>query len=116
MRRTGLLGVVVLLMGWLPLVALGVLAGIFFGWRVPVALAVWNGVMFARRKQSSTEVGKVRTTAEFVAFALLGAVVGGLLFGGVGLIVGLVFGFTMRLGEMPVTRGRSFNSLRRRAR
>jgi LytS/YehU family sensor histidine kinase len=116
MRRTGLFGVVVLCMGWLPLVALGVLAGIFFGWRVPVALALWNGVMFARRKQSSTEVGKLRATAEFVGLALLGAVVGGLLFGGIGVIVGLVLGFTMRLGEMSVTRGRSFNSLRRRAR
>src|SRR4051812_37409379 len=111
MRRVGLLGVVVLFMSWFPLVAVAVLAGIAFGWRVPVAFAAWFGFLVALSKVYSPNAGKARATAELVGIAFVGVVVGGLLFGGLGAIAGVALGFTMRLGYVPVTRGRSFSFL-----
>jgi hypothetical protein len=102
-----------LVAGWLflPPVALAVLAGVAFGWGVPVALALGFGFMLWSSARPKREVGKVRAAMEYAVAALLCAVVGGLLVGGLGAIFGFVLGFLARLPEP--TPGPSFRFLRR---
>jgi hypothetical protein len=108
------LGVLVLFMMWFPFVALAVLLGVAFGWQVPVAFVLGLGLMHAVEERPKKKVGKVRAAIEYVGLALLGAVVGGLLLGGLGAIGGFVLGFGARLPE--TTPGPSFRFLRRKPR
>jgi hypothetical protein len=112
MRRIGPLGVLVLFMSWFPLVAVAVLLGIAFGWQVPVAFALGLGIILVVTGRPERNVGTVRAAFEFAGLASLGAVVGGLLLGGVGAIFGFVLGFVARLPEP--TPGPSFRFLRRK--
>jgi hypothetical protein len=57
-------------------------------------------------RHQSKSVGTGRTLAGLFALALLGSIVGGLLFGGLGAIFGAAVGFVARLSEIPITRTR----------
>jgi hypothetical protein len=114
MKRIGPLRVLVVFMFWFPVVAVAVLLGVAFGWQVPVAFALGLGFMLVLEARPERKVGRVRAAMEFVGFALLGGVVGGLLLGGFGAIGGFVLGFTGRLSEVPITSGPSFRFLRRK--
>lgn len=56
------------------------------------SFAAFLGIMLARGAKPAKKVGKVGAAVGFGAFALLGAVLGGLLFGGVGAIGGFALG------------------------
>jgi hypothetical protein len=79
---------VVVFLTYLPLVAVGALTGYAFTWKIPVT------------------AGRIRTIAEVLLFGAAGSVVGGVMFGGLGVIYGFALGFAMRLAEVPVTRSR----------
>lgn len=111
MRQIGVLGVVVLFMVWFPWVALALLLGVAFGWQVPVAFALGLGFILVVGARPERKVGWVRAVMEYAGLALLGGVVGDLLFGGLGAIFGFTLGFTGRLPA--VTGGPSFRFLRR---
>jgi hypothetical protein len=102
------LAVLVVVLRWLPLVALAVLGGVFLGWRVPVVYAAVVAILVFRAKRPAREVGYVRSAVEFLFFAALGGVIGGLAFGGAAAIIGTAVGFIFRLAEVPLTGGRSF--------
>jgi len=107
MRRP--LSVIVLLLSWLPLVALAGFAAYAISWKVPIAFAALFAVFLYRGRRSRGRVagpGRVRTIAEVILFGLLGATFGGFLFGAFGVLIGFVLGFTMRLAEVPVVRSR----------
>jgi hypothetical protein len=114
MRRIGVLDVLVRIMFYFPVVAVAVLLGLAFGWQVPVAFALGLGFILVVAGRPSRNVGKLRAAMEYAGLALLCAVVGGLLFGGLGAIFGFVLGFGARLPEP--TPGPSFRFLRRRDR
>ena len=114
MRRISPLDVLVLFMSWFPFVAVAVLFGVAFGWQVPVAFALGLGLILVVEGRPKGNVGKVRAAMEYAGLALLGAVVGGLLLGGLGAIFGFVLGFGARLPE--TTPGPSFRFLRRKRR
>jgi uncharacterized membrane protein YedE/YeeE len=100
------LTVTVLVMMYLPLVAMMVSAGYVFGWEVPVAVLVFLGALWLRGRRRGDQPrspGRLRTVLELIVFALLGSVLGGLLFGGLGVVLGFAVGFVVRLGEVPVT-------------
>jgi hypothetical protein len=97
---------------WFPLVALAVLLGVAFGWQVPAAFALGLGFILVVASRPERKVGRVRAAMEYTGLALLGGIVGGLLFGGLGAIFGFVLGFTGRLPE--TTSGPSFRLLRRK--
>jgi hypothetical protein len=87
-------------------VALAVVVGYAISWKIPVAVGLGLGVLIFRGRRSSyraATVGTGRTVASLFALALLGATVGGLLFGGLGAIFGAAVGFALRLGEVPIT-------------
>jgi hypothetical protein len=89
---------------WLPLVAVAIAAGFAFGWVVPVAVGVYTGaLMVVLPRLANRNVGRFRTTLELIAFALLGSVLGGILFDGLGVILGFVLGFLLRLSSIPIT-------------
>jgi hypothetical protein len=113
MCRSGLVHVLVLFWLWLPAVAIAVLLGVAFGWQVPLAFALGCGFVAVIAARPERKVGEMQAAMEFIGLALLGGVVGGLLFGGLGAIFGFVLGFTARLSEVPVTRGPSFRFARR---
>jgi hypothetical protein len=103
------LAVVVLGLKYFPLVALAVVVGAAVSWKIPVALLVGFGLLLYRARRigyapRSSAIG--RTAAEFSFAALVGAIVGGLLFGGLGAIFGCAVGFTARLAEIPITLSR----------
>jgi integral membrane sensor domain MASE1 len=109
MRRPKPLTVTVLVMMYLPFVAVMAVVGYAFGWRFPVAAVVLLCVVWLRgrsRGYQPRSVGRVRTIVEVIAFSLLGCVVGGLLLGAFGVLLGFVFGVTLRLSEIPITRVR----------
>lgn len=114
MKRIGALDVLVMFLFCFPAVAVAVLLGVAFGWQVPVALALVPGFILVVAERFKRKVGKVRATMEFAGLALLGAFVGGLLFGGLGAIFGFVLGFVARLPE--TTPGPSFRFIRRKPR
>jgi hypothetical protein len=109
MRWPKPLTVTVLLMTYLPFVAVAAVVGYPFGWRFPVAVLVFLVVFWLRgrsRGYQPRSAGRVRTVVEVIAFSLLGCVVGGLLLGALGVLLGFVFGVTFRLSEIPITRVR----------
>jgi hypothetical protein len=92
----------------LPLLAAAVLAGVFLGWRVPAAYAIGMGFLVVRNRRPPPRGGRVRAIAEFVGFAIVGAVIGNLLFGGAGGIIGFALGIAFRLADVPIEGGRPF--------
>jgi len=97
-----------------PVVVVAVLLGVAFGWQVPVAFALGLGFIVVVAARPARSVGKLRAAMEYAGLALLCAVAGGLLFGGLGAIFGFVLGFGARLPE--TTPGPSFRFLRRNRR
>jgi hypothetical protein len=109
MRSKRPLAVAVIVMGYLPLVAFLAFVGYAVSWKIPAALLLWLGFMWYRARRTgfrTMPAGTIRTTSELLAFALLGSLVGGLLFGGLGVSFGFVVGFIGRFSEIPVTRRR----------
>jgi hypothetical protein len=100
------LRVTVVLFTYLPVVAVAVASGFAFGWRVPVAFAIVMALLIYRTRRTvrhTPAISRMRSLIEFLAFALVGSIIGGLLFGGVGVILGFAFGVTVRLSEVPIT-------------
>ena len=114
MRQMSPLDVLVRVMFYFPVVAVAVLLGVAFGWQLPVAFALGLGFIVVVAERPKKDVGKLRAVLEYAGLALLGALVGGLLFGGLGAIFGFVLGFGARLPE--TTAGPSFRFLRRKRR
>jgi hypothetical protein len=107
--RPKLLALVVVAMTYLPLVAVLALVGYAFGWKIPLVFLLPFAVVWVRGRRTGfrpTSEGRVRTTAELAAFSLLGSIVGGLLFGALGVFFGFCIGLMVRLSEVPVTRRR----------
>jgi hypothetical protein len=103
------LSVVVVFLTYLPLVAVGVLTGYAFTWKIPVAGLLFLGVPIYRQRrahQRRRAAGRIRTIAEVLLFGGAGSAVGGVMFGGLGVIYGFTLGFAMRLAEVPITRSR----------
>src|SRR5438046_1196190 len=103
------LALIVIVMSYLPLVAVLALVGYAFGWRFPTVLLVFLGVSWYRARRSTSRpvpVGRFRTIAEVLVFSLAGSIFGGLLFGALGVFAGFMFGFAMRLAEVPITPSR----------
>jgi hypothetical protein len=103
------LAAVVVGMKYFPFVALAVIVGVTVSWRIPVVILLGFGFLFYRARRTgyaprSLSIG--RTVAELFLAALVGAIVGGFLFGGLGGIFGCAVGFTVRLAEIPLTRTR----------
>jgi hypothetical protein len=88
---------------WLVILAVLVFLGVRFGWRVPVALIMVCALWVARMLTAPTDPGRLRTTIEFILFALIGMLIGIFVFGGVGGIVGFTMGVVVRLAEIPTT-------------
>jgi hypothetical protein len=102
------LAITVVVLQWLPLVALAVLGGVILRWQVPALFAVVVAILMFRSKRPVKAVGYLRSAVDFVSFAVLGGVIGGLALGGVAAIIGIAVGFIFRLAEVPLTSGRSF--------
>ena len=93
-------------MKYLPFVALAVLLGYGFGWQVPAVIALVMAILIHRGRRTGFQPhaeGSLRTLAELFGFALLGSIVGGTFFGGLGAIFGFVGGLIVRLMEIPIT-------------
>jgi hypothetical protein len=88
---------------WLLLVVLLVLVGVRFGWRVPVTMIAVLALAVLRLTTKPPNPGRVRTTVEFFAFALIGMALGVFAFGGAGGIFGFTAGVVVRLSEIPTT-------------
>jgi hypothetical protein len=87
---------------WLILlVALLVLMGLRFGWRVPVTMVAVGALFGLRLATQPRDPGRLRTTVEFIVFALIGMVLGIFVFGGPGGIFGFTMGVVARLAEIP---------------
>jgi hypothetical protein len=109
MRPSRKLAAVVMAMKYFPFIALAVVVGYAISWKIPVAFAVGLGFLVYRGRRSGyrpESVGTSRTLAGLFGIALLGAIIGGLLFGGLGAIFGAAVGFVLRLSEIPITRTR----------
>ena len=103
--RPLLIGVLVL--KYLPFVALAVLGTVILGWRFGLALAMLVcllPVYLRRAVRPVPQVSRRKATLEFVAFSLAGSVIGGVAFGPLGVMFGFVLGFTAGLAEVPITR------------
>jgi hypothetical protein len=103
------LGAAGLVLSYLPLIALLVILGFALGWGVPVAGALGLALLTraARRSTHAAEIGNARTIAGLFGVALVASVIGGVLFGGLGVIFGFAGGFAVRLGRIPITFHRS---------
>jgi len=98
------LSVVVLILQWLPLVALAAAAGFAFGWRVPVAFAAMLTALVVRAmRRRPARRSRVRTALDMALMTVLGGVIGGVLLGGVWALMGGVVGFTFALAEVPLS-------------
>ena len=100
----------VVLMTTAPFVAVLALVGYVFGWRFPLLGVSVPAFLWLRGRPQGYEaipVGRARTGGELIVFSLLGSLFAGVLFGGLGVIFGLVVGFALRLGEVPITRSRT---------
>ena len=102
----------ILIAMYLPLAAVLALVGYAFTWKIPLAFALFMGFMVLRFRlnPSRAPLGRARTIIELFACALLGALFAGVLFGGVGTLIGFAVGFSLRLGEIPITFPRSWQS------
>ena len=98
-RLVGVINVVTVVLAIVVLVILGML----FGWRIPVAVTTFYALWGLRLVTEPREPGRLRTTVEFVVFALVGMVLGAFAFGALGGIFGFTVGFVARLAEVPTT-------------
>jgi hypothetical protein len=80
-----------------------VVVGVLVGWRLSVALVAFWALWALRLHTAPPEPGRLRTTVEFILFALIGMALGALAFGGVGAIFGFTMGAVARLAEIPTT-------------
>jgi hypothetical protein len=106
MLRASGLAIAVTVMSYVPVVAALALVGYMLGWRIPLALLLTLAVLLYRGRRlggRAIAMGRARTACELLAFALIGALVGGALFGDLGVLFGLVVGFVGRLSEIPVS-------------
>src|SRR6266849_534999 len=105
-------GLVIAFVMYLPVAAVLALLGYAFTWKIPLASFVVVGfvVLRLRLNPSRAAVGRARTIIELFACALLGAIVAGVLFGGVWPLFGFAIGFALKLGEVPITLPRSWQS------
>jgi hypothetical protein len=93
---------------YLPLVGLVSLLGFGFGWRAPVGVALFVGLFYARLKTDlrwpyGLHPNRFRLALDFLGSAVIGVLVGSLLYGGVGGIFGLAIAVIWTLGAIPVT-------------
>jgi hypothetical protein len=102
----------ILIVLYLPLAAVLALVGYAFTWKTPFAFALLMGFMVLRLRLNPSRAapGRARTIIELFACALLGAVFAGVLFGGVWTLMGFAVAFALRLGEIPITFPRSWQS------
>jgi hypothetical protein len=102
------LSVVVIVMIYLPIMAGLILAGYLLGWKAPIAfLGVMGFFLYRNRRGKLRHVpGRLRTIVEVLVFGLAGSIIGGLVFGALGVFLGFVVGLTMRLSEVPITPSR----------
>jgi membrane protease YdiL (CAAX protease family) len=105
-RRTRLLVAGVVSFVWLPLIATFVVAGFAFGWRVPLAVVAGGLLMYGKAR---LEVWRFKTgeppigwPLQMIVFAALGATLGGIALGGVGVIFGVVIGVVLGLPPLSV--------------
>jgi hypothetical protein len=90
MRRLGLLGVVVLVLSWLPFLALAAIGVWILGARVLIVAAAVALVLRIVRRDALTRPR--RPFLQVVAVSLLLATAGGIAFGGLGFMFGLAMG------------------------
>lgn len=98
MRRIGLLGTTVLAFTWLPLVVLVALGAWYLGVRV-LALVAAAAVVFWLLRASARRGRPRRPFIQLVAVSLALGVLGGIAFGGLGVIFGLAIGATVGLNS-----------------
>jgi len=84
-------------------IAVLVIVGVLFGWRIAVAVVAFYALWALRMHTAPREPGRLRSTMEFIVFALIGMALGAFAFGALGGILGFAVGFTLRLAEVPVT-------------
>jgi hypothetical protein len=103
---------------YLPFAAVLALVGYAFTWKIPLAFALLIGFLLLRLRSNPSRraAGRARTIIELFACAFLVAVFAGVLFGGVGTLIGFAVGFSLRLGEIPITFPKSWQSSGDRAR
>src|SRR5215212_2473330 len=89
-RSSRRLAVVVLVMTYAPVVALAVLLANAFGWRLSIAFALALGLVVYRARRAGRSHSSSGTVVGLLGTALLGAIAGGLVFGGLGVIFGFV--------------------------
>ena len=77
--------------------------GVLFGWRLSVAVVALCALWALRLHAAPREPGRLRTTVEFIVFALIGMVLGTFAFGALGGIFGFAMGAVVRLAEIPTT-------------
>ena len=94
---------VIAAMHWAPVVAMLVILGVLFGWRIPLAVTVACALTALRWATEPINPGRLRTTVEFFAFAVIGMLLGAFAFGALGGIVGFTMGVVVRLAEIPTT-------------
>jgi hypothetical protein len=93
---------------YLPLVGLVSLLGFGFGWRAPVGVALFLVLFYVRLKTDlrwpyGFYPNRFRLALDFLGSAVIGVLVGALLFGAVGGIFGLGIAIISTLGAIPVT-------------
>ena len=93
---------------YLPLVGLASLLGFGFGWRAPVGVALFLGLFCVRLKTDlrwpyGLYPNRLRLALDFLGSAVIGVLVGSLLYGGLGGIFGLGIAVIWTLGAIPVT-------------
>jgi hypothetical protein len=90
------------------MVALVVVAGFAFGWRIPIAVALFVFAFWLRVRVDTRWPKSLRPNQLFVALDLfvsgmVGAIVAGLLFGGVFTLLGFVFGAMTAISSIPLS-------------
>ncbi|MDP9225008.1 MAG: hypothetical protein M3P18_14410 [Actinomycetota bacterium] len=93
---------------YLAFAALIALAGVAFGWRVPVAVglllaALWLRIRIDTRWPKGLHPNKLVVTLDLLASGILGAIIGGLLFGGAFGLLGCAMGVAISLATLPLS-------------
>jgi hypothetical protein len=93
---------------YLAFAALIALAGVAFGWRVPVAFglllaAFWLRIRIDTRWPKGLHPNKLVVMSDLLASGILGAIIGGLLFGGPFALIGCAMGVAIALATVPLS-------------
>ena len=93
---------------YLPLIGLAALSGFGFGWRVPVGVALFLALFYVRLKTDlrwpyGLYPNRFRVALDLLGSAVIGALAGAALFGGLGGIFGFAVAVIWTLGAIPVT-------------